>query len=56
MASAGSQGNHDDSSIFDQYIQPTQRELEASLSYSQESESDMDDIAKAIPGTKHVRL
>ncbi|XP_028393127.1 neurabin-1-like [Dendronephthya gigantea] len=46
---ASSRGNHEDSSIFDQYIQPTRGQLETSHSLSQESESDFDDIVKATP-------
>jgi hypothetical protein len=51
-----SQGNSEDSSIFDQYIQPTQGVLEASQSFSQESESDIDDLAKSTPGMQECKI
>ena len=49
VSKAGSQGNSEDSSIFDQYIQPTQGALETSQSFSQESGSDLDDLTKTTP-------
>ena len=56
VSKASSQGNSEDSNIFDQYIQPTQSALEASQSFSQESESDLDDLTKTAPGReRHVQ-
>ncbi len=55
MTKAGSQDNNEDSSIFDQYIQPTRGELEANQSFSQESESDIDDVGTKATSGKEVR-